>query len=115
MLDYDEGVQEDLMKHWKRYKLRMKLKLEDKSDALSLFATMPASVASDSFDYVLPQNELDTFAQLNAAGDTQDDRVIFSDPRGKEFGVRAILSANEPRTRATECSALLCGMSLMID
>lgn len=102
------------MKHWKRYKLRMKLRLEDKSDELSLFATMPASVASDSFDYVLPENELDTFAELNGAGDAQDGRVVFSDPRGKEFGVRAILPVSETRTRALNCLTGVCDEIMIV-
>lgn len=96
------------MKHWKRYKLRMKLKLEDKSDEFALFATMPASVASDSFDYVLPENELDAFVQLNAVGDANDGRVIFSDPRGKEFGVRAILPVSETCMSASDWLGVVC-------
>ncbi|TYZ62331.1 hypothetical protein PybrP1_009355 [[Pythium] brassicae (nom. inval.)] len=97
LLEYDEGVQDDLLKHWKRYKLRMKVTLEDKSDELAVFATLPASVAPDDlFDYVVPKDELATVLQLNAL-DAALARggAIFTDPRGKDFGVRAILPAGE--------------------
>ncbi|KAF1334113.1 Transferase caf17 mitochondrial-like, partial [Globisporangium splendens] len=96
LLDYDASVSEDLMKHWKRYKLRMKVKLEDKSDVLSTYATLPASIAADdTYDYSVPENELETVLQLNSALQDAKDGVAFVDPRGKEFGVRAILPASE--------------------
>lgn len=101
LLEYDEGVQEDLLKHWKRYKLRMKLKLEDKSEELAVFATLPASIKASggSFDYVVPENELASVLQLNALEDaTARGGAIFSDPRGREFGVRAILPTGETCT-----------------
>ncbi|KAG7393264.1 Iron-sulfur clusters incorporation protein [Phytophthora pseudosyringae] len=90
LLDYDEEVAEPLMKHWKRYKLRMKLKIEDKTDALSLYATLPAVV--DEADAALPPSAkaLDELQTLNPG----DDTVLYADPRGDHFGVRAIVPAD---------------------
>jgi folate-binding Fe-S cluster repair protein YgfZ len=104
LLDYDESVSEDLMKHWKRYKLRMKVKLEDKSDVLSTYATLPALIsADDTCDYSVLENELETVLQINSALQDAKDGIAFVDPRGKEFGVRAILPASETCT----CSILV--------
>ncbi|RLN89672.1 hypothetical protein BBJ28_00003809, partial [Nothophytophthora sp. Chile5] len=88
LLDYDAEVAESLQKHWKRYKLRMKAKLEDKTDAYALFATLPASVGgTDAAALPPPANELKELVALNPGEDT----VTFADPRGEHFGVRAIV------------------------
>ncbi|KAG1704157.1 hypothetical protein DVH05_006166 [Phytophthora capsici] len=90
LLDYDEEVAEPLMKHWKRYKLRMKVKIEDKTDAFALYATVPAVV--DEEDAALPPSvqPLDELQALN----TGDNAIVYSDPRGDHFGVRAIVPAD---------------------
>ncbi|POM76037.1 mitochondrial protein [Phytophthora palmivora] len=91
LLDYDEEVAESLMKHWKRYKLRMKLKIEDKTDAFALYATLPPVV--DEADGALPSSvkTLDELQTLNPG----DNTVVYADPRGDHFGVRAIVPADE--------------------
>lgn len=108
LLEYDEGVQEDLLKHWKRYKLRMKVTLEDKSDDFAVFATLPASIAAGgSFDYVEAEDELATVLELNALDDVlARGGAIFSDPRSKAFGVRAILPTGDT---CALCGPHCCG------
>jgi len=90
LLDYDESVAEPLMKHWKRYKLRMKLKIEDKTDAFQLYATLPAVV--DEADAALQPSAkaLDELQTLNPC----DDALVYTDPRGELFGVRAVIPAD---------------------
>ncbi|RLN50121.1 hypothetical protein BBJ28_00003905 [Nothophytophthora sp. Chile5] len=88
LLDYDAEVAESLQKHWKRYKLRMKAKLEDKTDAYALFATLPASVGgADAAALPPPANALNELVALNP----EEGTVTFADPRGEHFGVRAIV------------------------
>ncbi|KAG7397704.1 Iron-sulfur clusters incorporation protein [Phytophthora boehmeriae] len=90
LLDYDEDVAEALRKHWKRYKLRMKLKIEDKTDVYALYAALPAAV--DESDGALSPSvkELDEFKALNPGHDS----VLYTDPRGDHFGVRAVVPAD---------------------
>lgn len=87
LLDFDDGVAESLAKHWKRYKLRMKITIEDVTDAYEVYATVPALV--DKVDAaVVPQVEtLNHLQKLNPG----DDTLIHTDPRGKHFGTRAIV------------------------
>ncbi|RLN63238.1 hypothetical protein BBP00_00004272 [Phytophthora kernoviae] len=90
LLDYDEDVAEALQKHWKRYKLRMKLKIEDKTDAYALYAALPASVDESDGALRPPVKELDEFKALNPGQDS----VVYTDPRGDHFGVRAVVPAD---------------------
>ncbi|KAE9044899.1 hypothetical protein PR003_g2609 [Phytophthora rubi] len=87
LLDYDESVAEALAKHWKRYKLRMKVKIQDKTDVYALYATLPAAV--DEAGAALPPSikALDEMQTLNAG----DETVVYADPRGEHFGVRAVV------------------------
>uniref|UniRef100_A0AAV1TMV6 GCVT N-terminal domain-containing protein n=1 Tax=Peronospora matthiolae TaxID=2874970 RepID=A0AAV1TMV6_9STRA len=94
VLDYDKGVAGDLMKHWKRYKLRMKVAIEDKTDALALYVTLPAML-KDSGSLLRNETALGTVTEQlqklwNASGE-EGEAVVFADPRGHEFGVRAIV------------------------
>ncbi|GMF33116.1 unnamed protein product [Phytophthora fragariaefolia] len=93
LLDYDEGVADALAKHWKRYKLRMKLKIEDKTDAFALYASVPAAV--DDAHAALPPSAsaLDELRALNPG----DKAVVYADPRGEHFGVRAVVPIDATR------------------
>ncbi|ETN21219.1 hypothetical protein PPTG_01474 [Phytophthora nicotianae INRA-310] len=91
LLDYDEEVAEPLMKHWKRYKLRMKVKIEDKTDAFSLYATLPALVDEEDAALTPSVKTLDELQTLNPG----DNSVVYADPRGDHFGVRAIVPTDE--------------------
>ncbi|KAK1945760.1 putative transferase caf-17 [Phytophthora citrophthora] len=90
LLDYDEEVAEPLMKHWKRYKLRMKVKIEDKTDTFALYATLPAVVDEEDAALSPSVQPLDELQALN----TGDNTVVYADPRGDHFGVRAIVPAD---------------------
>ncbi|KAL3668721.1 hypothetical protein V7S43_006016 [Phytophthora oleae] len=90
LLDYDEEVAEPLMKHWKRYKLRMKVKIEDKTDAFALYATLPAVVDEEDAELSQSAQSLDELQALNCG----DNTVVYADPRGDHFGVRAIVPAD---------------------
>ncbi|KAG6594249.1 transferase caf17 mitochondrial-like [Phytophthora cinnamomi] len=87
LLDYDEDVAEALAKHWKRYKLRMKLKIEDKTDAFALYATLPAAVGDAGAALSPEAKALDELQTLNPG----DETVVYADPRGVHFGVRAVV------------------------
>ncbi|KAH7484465.1 hypothetical protein PRIC1_003772 [Phytophthora ramorum] len=89
LLDFDEEVAEPLLKHWKRYKLRMKIKIEDKTDALALYSTVPAVDEADAA--IHPSVKVLGELQMLNAG---EDAVVYADPRGEHFGVRAIVPAD---------------------
>ena len=101
LLDYDKDVADALMKHWKRYKLRMKVAIEDKTDALALYTTLPAilqdtgSLLSHEASHETVVEQLQT---LWKAPQADDRAVVFADPRGHGFGVRAIVPVDATRT-----------------
>ncbi|CAH0482579.1 unnamed protein product [Peronospora belbahrii] len=90
LLEYHEAVAESLMKHLKRYKLRMKVKIEDKTDAFALYVTLPALVGEENVACCSSSVEaLDEIQAMNV-GDNHN-AVVYADPRGDCFGIRAIL------------------------
>ncbi|CAI5744197.1 unnamed protein product [Peronospora destructor] len=90
LLDYDEEVEEQLMKHLRRYKLRMKVKIQDKTDVFSLYTTLPALISEEDSPIPPSVKILDELQTIN----TGDNAVIYTDPRGEHFGVRAIVPAD---------------------
>jgi hypothetical protein len=90
-LDYDESVEPELLNHWKRYKLRMKVTLDDKSDTLSVLSIMP-SIVSEKLEASV---QVDTILKLNEAFIDKSDEAIFVDPRTPALGVRAIVANTE--------------------
>lgn len=93
MLDYDELVEEELLKHWKRYKLRMKVKFEDRSDSLTAFAAFSSKVEASSWDTEPVESDVDMIRSLNSVVDSSEG-FVFEDPRGTEFGVRAFVPSD---------------------
>lgn len=96
LVDYDARVKEELLKHWKRYKLRMKVAMEDKSEAFSTFAAFPAKVDGVSWSAAQVSSGVDALRELNPIADAQDG-VIVEDPRGAAFGARAYLPSDAKR------------------
>lgn len=93
-LDYDEAVDADLMKHWKRYKLRLKVKLEDKSEEFRTYAALP-SLLSESGDVLsVDDGACSTLMELNGSNDPHQG-AIFTDPRGAVFGTRLVLPRDQ--------------------
>jgi len=100
LVDYDARVEEELLKHWKRYKLRMKVAMEDKSEAMSTFAAFTAKVDGASWDAAASSaSGVDALRELNPIADAQEG-VIIQDPRGAAFGARAYLPSDTKRTLA---------------
>jgi transferase CAF17, mitochondrial len=100
LLDYDASVAEELTKHWKRYKLRMKVTLEDKSDSLGTVAALPAVISSSDNSFIDGSSHVQDLLKLNEREPSADHGAVFCDPRGEAFGVRAILPIAEKRTFA---------------
>ncbi|KAJ0410385.1 hypothetical protein P43SY_002717 [Pythium insidiosum] len=112
-LDYDAAVETELTKHWKRYKLRMKVTLEDKSSDFATYAALPAAIAQTDFtdfatyaalpaaiaqtDFtcVTPTPTVDDVLSRNSREASAAHGAVFRDPRGDSLGVRAILPTND--------------------
>ncbi|DAZ99659.1 TPA: hypothetical protein N0F65_001896 [Lagenidium giganteum] len=92
-LDYDASVEEDLLKHWKRYKLRLKVKLEDRSADFKTYSTLPALIDNDSHAMISDAADATELAALNGAIEPEEG-AIFADPRGDVFGSRVIISSS---------------------
>lgn len=98
MLEYDAVLHEELTKHWKRYNLRMKVVLEDKSDTLSSIAVLPAILSeSGIYDPTFSTEEINGLLSANALEPAMDAGVVFRDPRGDEFGLRALVPSLDSR------------------
>ncbi|CEG42015.1 transferase caf17 mitochondrial-like [Plasmopara halstedii] len=89
LLDYDDKLKEALFKHWKRYKLRMNVEIKDVTDAFDVYATISALVDDMDAALVPKIRMLDQLQTLNS----ENNAMIFADPRGKSFGTRAIVPA----------------------
>lgn len=98
LVDYDARVEEDLLKHWKRYKLRMKVALEPRDD-IGALAAFPAKVDAASWEAAPIDSGVDAIRALNQFPQGQDG-VVIEDPRGPAFGVRAYLPTTSTRTLA---------------
>ncbi|GLE07927.1 hypothetical protein PINS_up018756 [Pythium insidiosum] len=94
-LDYDAGVETELTKHWKRYKLRMKVTLEDKSSEFATYAALPAAISASDFASIAPTSTVDDVLNRNVREASATHGAIFRDPRSDSLGVRAILPTNE--------------------
>ncbi|TMW62882.1 hypothetical protein Poli38472_005500 [Pythium oligandrum] len=94
LLDYDESVEQELAKHWKRYKIRMKATLEDKTNEFTSVAALPALISGDDFSYLPVGDEVENLLQQNTREPSASTGVVYRDPRGVEFGVRAIIPSN---------------------
>ncbi|TDH67515.1 hypothetical protein CCR75_008840 [Bremia lactucae] len=90
LLDYDEELSISLIKHWKRYKLRMKVAIEDVTDAFKVYSTVPALVGEADTALVPSLMTLADLQSLNCGPNT----LVHADPRGEYFGVRAIVQAD---------------------
>lgn len=82
-----------------RYKVRMKVKMEDQSDKYAVYAALPAAFAGSGDGYEVVQTTaqaLESLQKRNAFAQTTDG-VLYQDPRGEAFGVRAIIPSSEKR------------------
>ena len=72
----------DIQKHLKRYKLRAKVTIEDVTNELDVWAFLPALLDS-----------------IGSKTYPKDSGKFQADPRGREFGYRAIF----PKNKECEC------------
>lgn len=82
-----------------RYKVRMKVKMEDQSDKYAAYAALPAAVTAIGNGYEVAQSTaqaLETLQKRNEFAQTTDG-VLYQDPRDEAFGVRAIIPSSEKR------------------
>lgn len=88
-----------------RYKVRMKVKMEDQSDKYAAYAALPAALTATEAGYEVAQTTAQTLEALQKRNEFAQttDGVLYQDPRGAAFGARAIIPSSEKR----ECPCCL--------
>ncbi|OQS06670.1 hypothetical protein THRCLA_01293 [Thraustotheca clavata] len=85
----DEEVANDMLKHLKKYKLRSKVKFDAVDDDFRLHAILPA-LQSTPKQYKNLIQWKDLINKENTAN-----KLVYEDPRGQVFGLKAIVSSSE--------------------